>query len=68
MATLAEQIAQLESQLLAGATGNTTDGQSTSWDLDQVRRRLRELREQQASDAGDPPRRPAFSRIITAQG
>lgn len=45
--TLADQIARLEALLTAGATSIESDGETVSVDLEQVRRRLAELRAQQ---------------------
>ena len=52
------EIAELEAILNAGATSTFVDGQKVTWDLDQVRRRLRELRRQL-----EPNRRPRIASI-----
>ncbi len=52
------EIAELEAILNTGATGVAVDGQKTTWDLNQVRRRLRDLRRQK-----DHMTRPRVSTI-----
>lgn len=55
---IADQIAELEAILDAGASEVTVDGQRVRYDLDSVRRRLAELRRQQ-----DATKRPRASQI-----
>lgn len=45
MADYSTEIAELEAILQAGATSVTVDGQTVNYDLTQVRRRLRELKQ-----------------------
>jgi len=52
------EIAELEAILNAGATSTFVDGQKVTWDGDQVRRRLRELRRQK-----EPNRRARIAAI-----
>lgn len=49
MATLAEQIAEIETTLNTGVSNVTADGVSTSVDLNFLRKRLAELKQQQAA-------------------
>lgn len=56
--TIDQEIADLEAILNAGATSMFTDGQKATWDLDQVRRRLGELRRRK-----DHMRRPRIATI-----
>jgi hypothetical protein len=58
------EIARLERLLNAGITSGTTDGRTAEFDLDQVRRRLSELRDAQAiSGLGDGSYRPRNATI-----
>jgi len=52
------EIAELVAILSAGAASTLVDGQKVTWDLDQVRRRLRELRRRR-----EPNRRPRIAAI-----
>ena len=52
------EIAELKAILNCGATSTFVDGQKVTWDPDQVRRRLRELRRQL-----EPNRRPRIAAI-----
>ena len=49
------EIAKLEAILDAGASAMTTDGQSVTWDLDKVEKRLRELRSSDNTYSGTRP-------------
>ena len=58
MATIAQEIADIEELLNTGATSVTVDGQSVSVDQAALRRRLAELRHQQT-----PARRPRVATL-----
>jgi len=47
MATIDQEIAELEAILNTGATSTGVGDQRVTWDLDEIRRRLAELRRQQ---------------------
>lgn len=58
------EIARLERLLNAGITSGNTDGRSATFDLDQVRRRLAELKTaQSAAGLGDGYYRPRNATI-----
>lgn len=56
--SLAEEIAELEVVLNVGAKSVAVDGIKTDYDLDQVRRRIRELKAEQ-----DPAARPRVAQV-----
>jgi hypothetical protein len=56
-------IADIKSALNSGATSHSSDGQSTSWDQDALRRRLVELENELDEINGNPPSRPFFYSI-----
>jgi hypothetical protein len=60
MADHRKRIAEIEQILRSGVSSITTDGTSTSYDLDSLRRELREL---QAADDTQRGRRPVAARI-----
>lgn len=60
---LDRDIANLEAILNASATSVSEDGQTTSFDLDQARARLVELRSERARLAGKKEARPLFGVI-----
>lgn len=58
MATIEEQIAALEAILNAGVTSASVDGQTVTYDLAQVRKRLKEL-----TRSNDPSKNPTVASI-----
>jgi hypothetical protein len=60
MANNTAKIAALENILQAGVTSYTIDGRTVNYDLDEIRRQLRDLRQNDDSQSG---RRPVVSRI-----
>lgn len=60
MANNAAKIAQLKAILEAGASTVVTDGVTVTYDLEQVRRQLREL---EAADDNQRGKRPVAARI-----
>lgn len=58
MAAIDDQIEALEKILNAGATSVSVDGQSVTYDLDMVRKRLNELKRQ-----ADPSKKPLVASI-----
>lgn len=55
MADNAAKIAEIKSILEAGASGVSTDGTSVQYDLDELRRQLRELMAEDDAQAGKRP-------------
>jgi hypothetical protein len=53
-------IADINAALNSGATSHSSDGQSTSWDQDALRRRLIELQDELDGINGKPSSRPFF--------
>ncbi len=62
MADNSAKIAELEAKLQRGMTGFTTDGQSGSYDLEQIRKELARLR---AEDNTARRRKPTMTRWRT---
>lgn len=58
-----EAIDNLEAILDSGASTVAQDGQTTVFDLKQIRERLSELRQELATTQGKQPRRPLFNKI-----
>ena len=56
-------IDNLEQILNSGATTISVDGETTVFDLDAVRERLRDLQSELRALEGRPARRPLFNRI-----
>ena len=63
-----ESIANLESLIDSAATSHSVDGQSTTFDLNQARRRLIDLQNQLDVIDGTPKRRPSFYTINLSGG
>jgi len=60
---LQSDISNLEQILNSGATTISVDGETTVFDLDAVRQRLRDLQSELRALEGRPARRPLFNRI-----
>ncbi len=60
MANNTAKIAALENILQSGVTSYTIDGRTVTYDHDEIRRQLRDLRQNDDSQSG---RRPVVSRI-----
>lgn len=58
-----DAIENLEAILDSGASTVAQDGQTTVFDLKQVRERLLELRQELATVEGKKPRRPLFNSV-----
>ena len=63
LAELKEAIANCEAILDAGATTVSVEGNTTVFDLDQVRKRLRDLQDELAKRNGKTRRRPLFNNV-----
>lgn len=63
MADYSIEIAALEAILNSGASSVSTDGLSTSYDLDSVRKRLAELQAQDDASVNAGKARPRIARI-----
>lgn len=62
--TLAQKIERLEALLAAGAQSATIEGQSATFDLNEVRRQLRQAYAEQAAEDDEDDPRPVASRIL----
>lgn len=63
MGTYTDEITEIKAKINAGLTSGTVDGQSATFDLDALRKRLRELESLQADEDGVGRKRRRSSNI-----